>query len=104
MKIQTKGKNKNRKKRAIIGFIGELSKSIFGTATVSDDVKLLAQSSFISIANKRISNIVNEMKDAHDEKDLLQNVITQRNLKFFYYIQHNFKQYYSKYRNQTKIK
>lgn len=33
------------------------------------------QSSFMSIVNKRISNIVNEMKDTHDEIDLLQNVI-----------------------------
>lgn len=95
--IPTKSKNNNRKKKAILGFIGELSKSIFGTATVSD-VKLLAQhinalttrtvkltkemaihsdhqSSFMSIINKRISNIVNEMKDTHDEIDLLQNVI-----------------------------
>lgn len=72
-------------------------KLFFGTATISD-VQILAkhinaltertvkltkemavhsdhQSSFISLVNKRISNIVNEIKDTHAEIDLLQSVM-----------------------------
>ena len=91
---QTRKKSKSRSKKAIFGFIGQLSKTIFGTATNSD-VQILAQhinalttrtikltkemakhddheSSFISAVDKRISNIVNQMKYNHEEINLLQ--------------------------------
>lgn len=80
--------------------MGQLSETIFGTATMSD-VEMLAkhinaltsktlsltkamtqhdehESSFISAIDKIISNFVKEMKSTHEEINFLQNIVTNR--------------------------
>ena len=77
-----------RKTRAILSFVGSLSKTLFGTATI-DDVNLLAShinqlikrdrkmshileqhgshiSSFMKLANHRMQNLKNGIKDNHN--------------------------------------
>ena len=89
----TKGKSK----RAILSFVGQLSKTLFGTATM-DDVNILAQhinaltvrtikltnamsqhdkheSSFMASVDKRISNLVTEISNNHKELNDLQKTL-----------------------------
>ncbi|CAC5370072.1 unnamed protein product [Mytilus coruscus] len=98
--LQVKSKIKSKSKRGLFDFIGSISKSLFGTATVKDVNRLarhmnilsrnshnLAKSmahhdellsSYMSKTDKRFDNIVSEIQNNHD---FIQNV-TQETAKF----------------------
>lgn len=96
--LKTKGKAKS--KRAILLFVGQLSNTLFGTATM-DDVEILArhinalttrtvtltnaiskhdrhESTFMAAMDKRISNLVTQISDNHDEINLLQQSLNDK--------------------------
>ncbi|CAC5392154.1 unnamed protein product [Mytilus coruscus] len=98
-------KSKRKSKRAILSFVRQLSKTLFNTATM-DDVNLLArhinalttrtltntmaqhdqhESSYMASVDKRISNLVTQISDNHNEinmmqKSVLDNVTDAENL------------------------
>lgn len=87
-------RKRGRSTRAILSFVGLLSKTIFGTATM-DDVNILAahinaittktiklsnilsqhaehESTFMHSVDQGISNVVSTISDNHDEINILQ--------------------------------
>ncbi|XP_052076736.1 uncharacterized protein LOC127714723 isoform X1 [Mytilus californianus] len=87
-------KGRRKSKRAILSFVGQLSKTLFNTATM-DDVNLLArhinalttrtlkltntmaqhdqhESSYMASVDKRISNLVTQISDNHNEINMMQ--------------------------------
>lgn len=116
-KQQLNQKPSIKTKRAILGFIGSLSRTLFGTATI-DDVNILAKhinaltsttyeiskaiakhadhdSSYLASVDKRISQVVKEVTENHNQINFMQNSIEFK-IKSFAAIMSNLSKAYMK--------